>query len=117
MNYLELLLHGFNTLSVLHQRLRSEIVDESQFAFMDVVLWRVTSPILVVISEDPATPIIRASDCPNTLTAVGFPETSVPQFMASHVVFSAEKASNHALWLLAVGAANIRTHCMAFGVR
>jgi len=109
---MELLLRGVNTLSVLHQRLRSvffstrlklfgsEIVGERRFGFMNIiVLWNVTSCSLVDISEGPAIPIIRSHDCPNNLTAAGFSETSVPKFMASHVIFATENTPDHGLWL------------------
>ena len=68
---MELLFRGLNTLSVLHQRLRSgffstrlklfgsEIVGERPFGFMKIIVfWNVTSSIVVDISEEPASPFI-----------------------------------------------------------
>jgi len=110
---MDLLLRGVNTVSVLHQRLRSvfflstqlklfgiEIVGERRFGFMSIIVfWNVTSSILVDISEEPAIPIIRSNDCPNDLTAASFSEISVPKFMASLVIFATENTSDHRLWL------------------
>lgn len=62
-----------------------------------IVFWNVTSSILVDISEEPASPIIRSNDYPNGLTAAGFSETSVPKFVASLVIFTTEHTSDHGL--------------------
>lgn len=78
----------------------SEIVGERPFGFMNIIVfWNVTSSVVVDISEEPASPIIRSNDCPNDLTATGFSETSVPKFMASLVIFATENTSDHGLWL------------------